>query len=493
MVLGVGLFGLGASMDEDAVERLGGNPPINSGGSDKADIRSNNSPTLVVNPTNTNNLAVVNRVDQPLFGCRLHASLDGGANWFETDIPFPEGEELPPRCFAGDAAFGADGRLYVSFATLKGPGNVPNGAWVAASEDGGRSLDPPTKASGPLGFQLRLTADPRRAERLYLTFVQGSDVSTLGFANANNPVSILRSDDRGATWQGPVQVNPPSRSRVIAPSAAVGPRGEVYVLYLDLGDDALDYHGAHEGQGGEPYPGHWSLVLARSLDGGATWQQSTVEHNVVPTDRLIVFFPPSPSLTVDPRNGRVYAAFHDRRLGDADVWVWTSDDAGSTFRRPQRVNDTKSTDGSSQHLPRLSVAPTGRLDVVYYDRRSDPNNVMTEVSLQSSFDGGRSFGPSGRLTTKGFDSRVGFGSERGMPELGSRLGLVSAERRALAVWADTRVGTDASRKQDLARAVAVVTERSPLRRPLQAAGMVLVVAGLVLAARWVIHARRRRA
>ena len=60
---------------------------------------------------------------------------------------------------------------------------------------------------------------------------------------------------------------------------------------------------------------------------------------------------------------------------------------------PTRVNDTKRRDGTAQYLPKLAVAPDGRLDVLYYDRRADPENLRNQVSLQSSFDHGESFTP----------------------------------------------------------------------------------------------------
>ena len=68
-----------------------------------------------------------------------------------------------------------------------------------------------------------------------------------------------------------MRVSDAKRERAIAPTAATGPDGELYVLYLDLGDDALDYDGLHKGRGGQPYDGRWSLVLARSDNRGATW------------------------------------------------------------------------------------------------------------------------------------------------------------------------------------------------------------------------------
>jgi hypothetical protein len=115
-----------------------------------------------------------------------------------------------------------------------------------------------------------------------------------------------------------------------------------------------------------------------------------------------------------------------------------------------RVNDTPARDRTAQYSPKLAVAPDGRLDVAYYDRREDAgSNVFNRVSLQSSYDEARSFGPRTELSSVEFDSRVGFGSERGLADLGSRLGLVSDDDGAVAVWSDTRSGTDASSKQDL--------------------------------------------
>jgi hypothetical protein len=82
-------------------------------------------------------------------------------------------------------------------------------------------------------------------------------------------------------------------------------------------------------------------------------------------------------------------------------------------------------------------------------------------------------------------SRVGFGSERGLPDLGSRLGLLSNDSRALAVWTDTRVGTPASGKQDISSAVVAVDGNgtrlgSGLRAALRFGGAALGLIGLAL-------------
>ncbi|MFN2506288.1 MAG: sialidase family protein [Acidimicrobiales bacterium] len=493
LVLAVAATVIGYAGSQDRQPRVvGGNPPINRGALDVDNLATYNSPTIVRNPVRSANLAVANRIDTPGFSCALHTSFDSGATWEPSTIPFPEGEEAPPRCFAPDLAFASDGTLYLVFVTLKGPGNAPNAVWFTRSTDGGRTLALPRRLQGPappLAFQVRLVADPARANRLYLSWLQAFDTVSFGFAAPGNPILTSRSDDAGATWSPAVRVNPAARGMAVAPSPAVGPAGELYVLYLDLGNDRLDYLAAHEGNGGPPDGGPWALVLARSTDNGATWRESTVDAEVVPIERFVVFIPPFPSLAVDAGDGRIYVGFHDGRGGDADVLVWTSGDGGATFSRPRRVNDTRPRDGTWQYLPKLAVAPNGRLDVVYYDRRADRQNLFNEVSLQASTDGGRSFGPRLRLSNRSFDSRSGFGYRRNLPDLGTRLGLLSTSGAALAVWPDTRAATEETIKQDLGTALVEFPAPSRVRGLLRVGGPALGLVALALLA-WSVRLDR---
>lgn len=483
VMMGAGLTFVASAFDRGAAARVAGDTaPVNAGARATADINAHNSPSLVSNPQNAGNLVIANKIDSPRFSCALHVSFDGGVHWSQTPIPLPAGEE--PKCYAPDVAFAADGTLHLSFVTLKGRANAPNAVWLVRSPDGGQTLSDPLRARGPLKFQVRIAADPAAPQRLYMTWLEAREVGLFKFTNAGNPIRAARSDDGGRTWSRPVTVNPPARMRAIAPAPAVGPEGQLYVIYLDLGDDVLDYEGGHGGRGGDPYPGSWDLVMARSTDRGETWSESLIEDELVPTERFIAFTPPFPSLAVDQRSGRVYSAFHDGRRGNPDVYVWTLAPGERAWSAPVRVNDSAKKDDGSQLLPKLSIAPDGRLDVLYYDRRADPRDRMTEASLQSSFDGGRSFLPRLRLSDRPFDSRIGYGSERGMPDLGGRIGLISTRERALGTWTDTRGGTMASGKQDLARGLAAFSAPEDLsgtvKTLLRVIGILLAVTGVGL-------------
>jgi hypothetical protein len=298
-----------------------------------------------------------------------------------------------------------------------------------------------------------------------------------------NPIESIRSDNGGLSWGAATRITSPARGRVIAPAPAFGSRGELDVLYLDLGQDDLDYLGGSGGQAGPAYAGKWQLVLARSTDQGHSWAESTV-GSVVPTRRFVVYTPPFPSLAVDPHSGRVYVAFEDARYGDPDVALWTLAPGASTWSGPTRVNDTRLHDGTAQYLPKLDVAPNGRVDVVYYDRRADPTNTLNQVSFQYSYDSGRTFSPHLVLSSRAFSSRIGFGADRGLADLGGTLGLISTPRRALALWTDTRAGTSLSLKQDVSRAVVQFNDperiSSGLKAVLRIAGAALIVLGIAV-------------
>lgn len=482
VLLGVGAVVVSGAYDASpAVSRVGHDAPVNQSARTPGNVDAHNSPTLVRNPARPANLAVSSRIDTPVFSCALHVSFDAGANWRQTAIALPN--HGGRKCYAPDVAFSRDGTLYVSFVTLAGRGNVPDALWLSRSTDGGRTLSTPVKVHGPLTFQVRLAADPVKAGRVYLTWLQAGDVGTLKFTQTGNPIVAARSDDGGVTWSEPVRVSSTARARVVTPAPVVGRDGTLYVLYLDLGEDRLDYEGGHGGRGGPAYPGRYALVLARSRDHGARWEESLVDDRIGPLARFVVFLAPAPSLAVDD-SGRVYAAFQDDRLGDADVMLWSLNPGASTWKGPTRVNDTESRDGTAQYLPKLAVAPDGRLDVLYYDRRADRRNLLNEVSLQSSFDHGGTFTPALRLSSRPSDSRIGFGAKEGLPDLGSRLALISGDRAALALWTDTRAGTPVTQKQDLAEAAVAVSDPARLsqavRDALRYGGVAAVIAGLSL-------------
>jgi hypothetical protein len=461
------------------VGRIGGNLALNTGALNPLDLSSNNTPNVAANPANPANLVIANKIDSPTYSCAVNVSFDGGGHWTQTPIPVPGTAGHVPECYAPDASFGADGTLYVSFATLAGRANAPHAAWLVTSRDGGQSLSPPIPTPlGPDAFQIRVAADPRVPGRVYLVWLKGAEPLVLyGFGSTGNPIEAIRSDNGGRTWLAPTQVSASGQARVISPAPAFGPHGQLYVLYLNLEGDSLDYSGASGGHIGPPYAGQWQLDIARSLNRGTSWTASTV-GSVAPARRFIVYTPPFPSLAVDPASGQLYVAFENAHGGHSDVSLWTLPPASKSWSAPVRVNDTPANDGTAQYLPKVAVAPNGRVDIVYYDRRADPANVLNQVSLQSSYDHGKTFSRHLALSNRPFSSRIGFGADRGLADLGGTLGLVSTTNHAMAAWADTRAGTRVTLKQDIARQVVAFNNPERISDGLKA---VLRIAAIALA------------
>jgi hypothetical protein len=126
------------------------------------------------------------------------------------------------------------------------------------------------------------------------------------------------------------------------------------------------------------------------------------------------------------------------------------------------------------------VAADGRVDVVFYDRSGDPDDLAAEVVVGSSWDGGRSF-RTAVVTESPFNSGIGLASTQGLPQLGNQLAVLSRPDSFLALWSDTSRGTVDNNVQDLAVASVSVHAGGGRRWWLVGLGAALLLAaGLVL-------------
>ena len=412
---------------------------------------AHNSPALLADPTRPRFMVLANRLDNPEFGCTLHLSGDGGRGWIAVK-PVPELPDGVDQCYAPEIAFGPDGLLHYLFVGLAGPGNTPVGAWLVTTGDRGRTFSDPRRVLGPERYMVRLALDPEKGPngRLHLVWLEaGSDPPLGGLPPPPNPILSAWSDDGGRSFSPPVRLSDPDR-RVVAPVLRLGPDSAVHVLYYDLEDDARDY----QGLAGPVWEGTWSLRLSSSSDGGVTFAGPVLVHGgIVPPERvMLIFTMPAPALAAGPA-GTLYAAWTDGRNGDWDVFVRASRDHGRRWGEPVRLNDDAVGSGRHQYLPALAVAPTGRVDAVFLDRRDDSANVANHTYLASSRDDGATFGPNLRLTADPSDSTIGtrydVTSAVGLVEFGSRLAVLSLADRVLAAWPDTRNGEVGEYSQDV--------------------------------------------
>jgi hypothetical protein len=220
-------------------------------------------------------------------------------------------------------------------------------AWFARSTNGGVSWEPARpifKERGVLtqtiGNQVEVLPDGTLINGFNLIHAATNRHGTRGYN-----VALVRSTDKGVTWSDDINVNRllvdevtdaddghDVRTGDILPDWAVdrstnaSTRGNVYVVWMDRRFND---------------PDHDDILLARSRNGGLTWDAPVVVDR---TPRGVDAF--TAMVDVDA-TGRVAVTYHDFRNdvpGDAvlstDVWITHSHDGGATFGDESRLTAT---------------------------------------------------------------------------------------------------------------------------------------------------------
>ncbi len=362
---------------------------------------------IAANPTNPQNLIAAWMDWDANRGQRVtiaHAwTFDGGATWDSSVLDLPS---LNPVRGRGDpsVAFDGLGNAYVAFHV---PGHPEVGFYVAKSVDGGQTFADPVPIDGALVDKPWIAADPV-SNALYAVYALVGEIR------------FTKSTDHADTFSPPVTLG-----RGGLPMIAVGPDGQVYVVWI--GDD--------------------EILLDRSLDGGRTWlsTEKVAASGIVPPT-----FPAGggveaafvPAVAVDrsngPHRGRIYVAWVDERNGDPDILMVYSSDQGDTWSEPLRVNDDFTGGGADQLFPWVWVNDSGHVHVMFLDRRADPANRDFAIYMATSTDGGSTFGPNVRVSDPDLP-QGGVGRDVNT-FLGDYNGAVSAGGRSYLVWADGRFG-----------------------------------------------------
>jgi hypothetical protein len=116
----------------------------------------------------------------------------------------------------------------------------------------------------------------------------------------------------------------------------------------------------------------------KSKDGGKTWGKDQViaqqiegwEIDIQEIYRANGF----PFIVCDKsqgqNRGRLYVFFGDKRLGDADEWLMWSDNQGTTWTEPMRLNTDAESNGRDQFMGHFTIDQTsGQWYALYYDQR----------------------------------------------------------------------------------------------------------------------------
>jgi len=337
-----------------------------------------NEPTLAVDPTAPNRMVVAWRQFDDVTHSHRTAgwatSNDGGRSWrFHGSI---DGDT-----FRTDPVLDADdsGRFY-----YMGLAEGNESCDLFLSDDGGSSWSDAIPAFG--GDKEWMAVDGERRH------VYASWSDSIGCCG---PRIFTRSLDGGASFSEPVAIEPaPSLGTV-----SVGPDGEVYVAGIT---ENLD-----------------DFVVARSSNASDPDTEPTFDIAHVDLGGLFwILIPPNPyglagqvwiaaDTSAGPRRGNLYLACSVVPRGSddpMDLHFARSVDGGESWSDPVAVaSDDR---GAWQWFGTMSVAPTGRIDLVWVETLDAAEPSIGDIRSSSSDDGGDTWSAPTAISEP-FDSLIG--------------------------------------------------------------------------------------
>jgi hypothetical protein len=136
-----------------------------------------------------------------------------------------------------------------------------------------------------------------------------------------------------------------------------------------------------------------------------------------------------------PSRGHLYllASVDPAGSDPLDVHFSRSTDGGATWSAPVRVNDDPAGSNAWQWFGTMSVAPDGRIDVVWNDSRDDAGGYDSELTYAYSVDGGLTWSPNEVLSPP-FDPHIGWPQQE---KIGDYYDMVSDETGVHIAYAAT--------------------------------------------------------
>jgi len=346
-----------------------------------------NEEQIVINPKDSTNLVAVWRDFR--LGYRQVGygySFDGGLTWHQ-DL-FVE----PQYIWDSDPGLTVDtaGNFYAVILSYNST-DEPNGLFVYKSTDGGVSWQgPATVINGVPGVfeDKELIACDRSdgpyTDNLYVVWTRFYTTHIL----------LSRSTDGGNSFEPPIRVS--DNNGVQWPVPCIGPNSEVYVAWINFTPGAIRFD--------------------LSSDGGQTFgtdntiQDVSLVSEFINGNIQVYSFPAlDADITGGPYHGTIYVAYIDYAPGftDTDIYFTRSQDGGMTWSQRIRINDDSLNNGCDQFHPWLTVAPDGNIIVVFLDRRLDSENLLMDLYMTTSTDGGEIWSQNERITTESSDPTAG--------------------------------------------------------------------------------------
>lgn len=377
-----------------------------------------NEPSMAIDPTSPNRMIMgwrqFDNVNSNFRQAGYGYSENGGESWTFPGV-------IDPGVFRSDPVLGSDGEGNLFYNSLTYDGGNDYWCDVYRIEDGGVVWDNGTYAQG--GDKQWMIVDQTEemgAGNIYATWNANFSICA--------PYNFTRSYDGGNIYEECTFVT-----------------DQPYWGTLDYSDNGDLYVCGATGWGNNfavvkstfaknpDVPVLWNYSTAVNLGGYATTggpnPAGLIGQAWVAVDR-----------STNETNGNIYLLCSVETFsGDpADVMFSRSEDEGLTWSNPIRINKDIS-NNNYQWFGTMSVAPNGRIDVVWLDTRGAPPGTFYSALYYSySIDGGLNWSADEQLSDE-FDPSVGYPNQN---KMGDYFHMISDDDHAHLAWANTLNGEE---------------------------------------------------
>ncbi len=278
---------------------------------------------------------------------------------------------------------------------------------------------------------------------------------------------LFTSFDGGVTWPRSIPAAGGDKGWMIVDTTGGPGDGNIYMQWTGSPGFTRSTDGGATVMNPVPGGGVWGM-MAVGLDGalyttgrtgGVGWSEDAWNSKATPTFSFLGMSgagggsangAPNPGgllgqnwVAVDhssgPTRGNIYALgtdvikLPDSRAGNSRVMFGRSEDRGETWSFARAVDADSHSDNSWQWFGTMSVAPNGRIDVIWNDTRNSGQANRCELYYSSSDDGGNTW-LTGTPISPMFDSHVGWPNQS---KLGDYYHMVSDNQGANLAYAAT--------------------------------------------------------
>jgi hypothetical protein len=381
-----------------------------------------NEPSIAIDPTAPNRMAVgwrqFDTITSNVRQAGYSYSVDGGRTWAPKQV-------IEPGLFRTDPVLrsSADGTFHYS--SLLVVGGVTFSTDLFTSTDGGATW--PIKNFSFGGDKQWVAVDRSGGP--------GQGHVHQGWNTAGNqyfPAQFSRSVTGGSAWEQPVPYDPNSAgaARPVFGQVEVGPDGAVYVAGSNNSSNAATFwvvksQSAQMAQS----PVAFEQIVQVSMGGNLRLSQMPNPSGLMGQVNISI------DSSGGPTHGNVYVLCSVDPPGSdpADVHLIRSTDGGVTWSPPVRVNDDPAGNNAWQWFGTMSVAPNGRIDVVWNDTRGSGAANISQLFSSHSDDAGMTWSPNVSMSPP-FDSHLGWPQQN---KLGDYYDMHSDLLGADLIWAAT--------------------------------------------------------